>query len=137
MSKSIRPSEIQNANCHTGHPVCVSYKYLFSTICFHFNYSQIKGVCTPQGSCRVLGKDYVFQGGCGEASQWEAWKFLIVSTFYCCFYQGGELCVYQRIFHALWSCSKMRKSQDIALWVVTVGQGLDTCYGKVLHMSLL
>ena len=27
------------------------------------------GVCTRSGSCRLMGNDYIFQGGCGELSR--------------------------------------------------------------------
>ena len=27
------------------------------------------GVCTRTGSCRLMGNDYIFQGGCGELSR--------------------------------------------------------------------
>ena len=38
-----------------------------------------QGVCTWSGSCRLMGKDYIFQGGCGELSRsneliMRAWK---------------------------------------------------------------
>ena len=38
-----------------------------------------QGVCTRSGSCRLMGKDYIFQGGCGELSRsneliMRAWK---------------------------------------------------------------
>ena len=29
----------------------------------------ITGMCTVHGGCRVLGNDYMFQGGCGELSR--------------------------------------------------------------------
>ena len=28
-----------------------------------------QGVCTRTGSCRLMGNDYIFQGGCGELSR--------------------------------------------------------------------
>ena len=28
-----------------------------------------QGVCTRSGSCRLMGNDYIFQGGCGELSR--------------------------------------------------------------------
>ena len=28
-----------------------------------------QGVCTRFGSCRLMGNDYIFQGGCGELSR--------------------------------------------------------------------
>ena len=28
-----------------------------------------QGVCTRSGSCRFMGNDYIFQGGCGELSR--------------------------------------------------------------------
>lgn len=36
-----------------------------------------EGVCTRFGACRFGGKDYMYQGGCGELSLWGAksWQF--------------------------------------------------------------
>ena len=29
-----------------------------------------KGICTHYGACRIMGADYMYQGGCGKASRW-------------------------------------------------------------------
>ena len=106
-------------------------KYLISLFHFSITYKfrRVRGVCTPQGSCQVLGNHFVFQGGCGEASRWATiFKTYLWSNFFFASSQGGGLFVYQRMFHVLWSCFIMKRSQDIALWVVTVGQGWDFGY---------
>ena len=36
----------------------------------------ITGMCTVHGGCRVLGNDYIFQGGCGELS-----RFVVIVNF--------------------------------------------------------
>jgi len=37
---------------------------------FETDHIMVSGVCTYFGSCRVDDEDYMYQGGCGELSQW-------------------------------------------------------------------
>ena len=91
---------------------------------------------TGEGSMHPSGK---LQG----AGQWlcfprRVWRSQSVSyfnasqiyffTFILCFSKGGGRCECQRMFPALWSCSIMRKSRDIAQWVGTAGPGLVNNY---------
>ena len=86
---------------------------------------QVKGLCTPQGSCRVLGNDYVFQGGCGEVSRWVTLLAVYQSLYLNFLIKDGGLCEYQRMFLALWLYFIIKKSLDTAPWEVTVGQGMN------------